>query len=292
MIELRQIQLFVAAAEHLHFRNAAQTVKVSVGSLSQTISKLEDELDVRLFEREERSVRLTPAGVVFLEESRRLLEQTERSLASVKQVRDTSTAQVRIGYYPSLTAGSLSPLVSFARGPGRTIRLDDGSPSALADRLVNHDLDIIVSSRSSERRQTEAHVLGRVPLSVLVPDDHTFATVDEVAIADLATEPLVLTARLADADLFDATVAACHVAGFDARPSQVVGSPQLVLPAVGLGLGVGVVPASVSEVWMSPGVTAIPLADGPSLEVVAYRRTEAAEGESSAVEDLWGQFAA
>jgi DNA-binding transcriptional LysR family regulator len=76
LIELRQLEYFVAVAEELHFGRAASRVHVTQPALSETIRQLEDTLEVQLLIRTTRAVRLTGPGSLFLAHARMVLEQT------------------------------------------------------------------------------------------------------------------------------------------------------------------------------------------------------------------------
>ena len=71
-MNLRHLRCFIAVAEELHFGRAARRLHVEQSPLSRTIRQLETDLGVTLLERTPRSIRLTPAGQVFLEEARRV----------------------------------------------------------------------------------------------------------------------------------------------------------------------------------------------------------------------------
>jgi DNA-binding transcriptional LysR family regulator len=85
-VEFRQLRYFVAVAEELHFRRAAQRLYVTQPALSRQIAQLEQELGVRLLERNRRRVQLTAAGDALLREARGILVQLEQGLASARWV--------------------------------------------------------------------------------------------------------------------------------------------------------------------------------------------------------------
>jgi DNA-binding transcriptional LysR family regulator len=107
-MELRHLRYFIAVAEELNFRRAAERLYVAQPAVSEQVRKLEDELGVRLLERSQRKVSLTDAGTALLSEARRVLHEVEMARVTVQNARDRAVSQLRIGYTPASLPARIS----------------------------------------------------------------------------------------------------------------------------------------------------------------------------------------
>src|SRR5699024_12594589 len=97
-MEFRQVTAFLAVAEELHFGRAAERLRIAQPALSQTIRALEADLDVELFERTTRRVRLTPAGEALVEPAAAIGTQVDGARRIARAAQQGLAGRVRIGF--------------------------------------------------------------------------------------------------------------------------------------------------------------------------------------------------
>ena len=134
------LRSFVAVAEELHFGRAAARVHIVQPALSRQIRALEEELGVRLFERDRRRVALTPAGAVFLEEARSLLEQVARAVEAAQRADRGELGSLRIGYVPAMVSTGLPEMVRRFREryPDVDVQLQEMTPAMQVESLLGN----------------------------------------------------------------------------------------------------------------------------------------------------------
>ncbi|HZE32834.1 MAG TPA: LysR family transcriptional regulator [Actinoallomurus sp.] len=179
-MELRQLRYFVAVAEELNFGRAAERLLIAGPSLSQQIKALERDLGVRLFDRDRRSVGLTPAGAALLPYARAVLEQADdlRSRAA----RMSGSEPVRLGYVNWLPVDLASRVSAVAQ-----LHVDPWvAPShTQAARVSAGSLDLAVCwvrTDDLEQRSLKARLLGADRLYAVA----TVAGTGDVRVRDTA----------------------------------------------------------------------------------------------------------
>jgi DNA-binding transcriptional LysR family regulator len=261
-MELRHLRYFVAVAEELHFRRAAERLHVAQPAVSEQIRKLEDELGVRLFDRTQRSVSMTDAGTAFLEEARRVLRQAEVACMAAQNARDRATTRLRVGHVPDLLptpVGRAMQLLATA-APLMQISLETGAASKLIEEVRAQRLDaavVGVPAPTSGLRTTTAGTQGVV---AALPVTHPQAVNDAISLERLAPERIVVLAPSLNPAFHGAIVSLCRDA--DIAPTFVeVAEPRVehALLAVAGGTGMALLPESAAERHVASGVRFVPL---------------------------------
>src|SRR4051812_36476091 len=145
-MELRHLRYFVAVAEELHFRRAAERLHIAQPAVSEQIRNLERELGVQLLERTQRSVSLTPAGAVLLGEARRVLRLADDARHATRQAQAGVFARVRVARPPDvLPAAVPQALRRFAAGyPDVEVCVEQLDPRAAIEAIRADLLDVAI----------------------------------------------------------------------------------------------------------------------------------------------------
>lgn len=188
------MRTFVAVAEELHFRRAAERLHLAQPSVSQQVRQLESELGVRLFERNRRGATLTAAGEVLLVEAREVIALAERASVAARAAGTGTAGRLRLSLTRSLTGGIAGAIVEEfrARYPAVRLELDVGTTMRHVEQLHAGRIDIGFVRPPLDDPVLDELVLGREPLVCVVPKGHRLARQSElVRREDLRDEPMV-----------------------------------------------------------------------------------------------------
>jgi DNA-binding transcriptional LysR family regulator len=136
-MELRHLRYFIAVAEELSFSRAAERLSVSQPPLSRQIRDLEDELNVKLFERNHQEVKLTTVGRVLLMRARELVREAKLLRTRAHQMEGEVYEELQLGYAPAPTAAIISGILTryHELAPGAPVTLHDLSLSEILTGL-------------------------------------------------------------------------------------------------------------------------------------------------------------
>ena len=277
-MELRHLRYFIAVAEAENVTRAAGRLHVSQPALSRQIRDLEGEIGFLLLQRSAKSVRLTPAGRVFLTEARAVIERVTAAVAAARVAADGQSGEIQVGYAPSLTVQILpQALRSFQNEfPGVRVALHDLSTGEMLAQLRAGKLDVALLVQPPEKSLRGLHwdELARYPLCAAVSPQHPFAGRKVVALAAAAGEPLIAYNRRDYPEYHAQTVVL--FAGIGAKPHIAEEHEGVTgrIAAVEAGRGIALVPGSLA-CMVGPRLKIIPLDPAPPpLLVGAASRTD------------------
>lgn len=249
MFELSQLRCFVAVAEYLHFGQAATHLGMTQPPLSRQIQLLEREVGVQLLERSSRSVRLTPAGRVFLPEAQRILRLSESARRWTRRVWRGEAGTLRIGFTASSGYGMLPDLMLTLRAamPDVDIVLREMVTSAQVEALGSGILDVGFVRPPVDRRKfaSTEHVSESFVTALAATDPLAAAT--SIDLRDIHDRPFIFYSPDVSRyfhDLLSSTFAQAQIMP---RIVQQVGQMHSMLALVDAGFGMAMLPEAAAR---------------------------------------------
>ncbi|MBX4957306.1 LysR family transcriptional regulator [Rhizobium lentis] len=281
-MDIRTLACFVAVAEDLHFRRAAERMNLTQPALSQRIRALEGEVGADLFERDRRGVALTPAGAAFLGPAREAVRHANMAKAEALRAVRGEVGRLRLGFTPIAFYGVLPEAVQAfrIRHPQVEVDLIEMSSPKVEAALASADIDLGVL-HPPVSRDLILYALPDEPFVLALPATHRLAEQAVIRVADLAHEPLLIAPRSIGPSIYDRVIALFTAEGISPRIVQEVTPMTTLVGLVAAGTGLGFVTSSIGRATR-PGVAYRPvLPPPPSLPIAAawHPPTLSASGE-------------
>ncbi|MEA1062561.1 HTH-type transcriptional activator AaeR [Erwinia sp. HR93] len=165
MNRLKHMSVFASVVEFGSFTAAARQLQMSVSSISQTISQLENELQVKLLNRSTRSIGLTEAGKIYYQGCRKMLQEAHAVHEQLYAFNNTPTGTLRIGSSSTMAQNILASMTAdmLREYPGLTVNLVTGIP---APDLIADGLDLVIRVGSLQDSSLFSRKLGAMPMVV------------------------------------------------------------------------------------------------------------------------------
>src|SRR4051812_35684395 len=184
-MELRQLAYFVAVADEAHFTRAAERLRIAQPAISQQIRRLEAELGERVFLRDRRAVRLTPAGEALLPHARAALAQVSLGRESIAALRGLLSGPLAIGLVHPLPGRAIVRAIGeFARAhPAVTLSLREEETDALLAAVSEgalHCAFIGLGPGTEPPPELASRVVAREDAVIAVPSSHPLAARDRI----------------------------------------------------------------------------------------------------------------
>ncbi|WP_428944371.1 HTH-type transcriptional activator AaeR [Pantoea sp. FN060301] len=165
MERLKGMSVFARVVELGSFTAAAHRMGMSVSAVSQTVARLEDELQVKLLNRSTRSIGLTEAGKIYFQGCRRMMAEAQQVHEQLYAFNNTPVGTLRIGSSSTMAQNVLATMTAamLKEYPGLTVNLVTGSP---APDLIADGLDLVIRVGALQDSSLFSRRLGSMPMVV------------------------------------------------------------------------------------------------------------------------------
>jgi len=265
-LDSRSLALFLAVADALSFRQAAEALHLSQPPLSRAIRELEERLGARLFDRDTSGVRLTEAGQRLVPYARRvekLLRDAEAALAT-----QGLPATLRLGVTSAVEARWFRDLAQRiqARHPGTTVSAVSDTSPRLVRQLRAGKLDAAFIALPTSTEGLDVVELDRLPMVVALQSSHRLAHRRVLRLADLALEPVFWFERARQPAFYDHCQQIFARRGFAPPKLREPTDHHVLLADVASGRGIALLPRSFVGLKRS-GVAYRTLSEGEELGI-------------------------
>jgi DNA-binding transcriptional LysR family regulator len=285
-MELREIEIFLALSEELHFGRTAERLRVSQARVSQTIKKVERQVGAPLFERTSRRVALTPIGRQLLADVGSGYRQIQAGIARASAAGRGVSGVLRVGFEAPGVADLISDVMDTftKRHPDCETQIREVRFADPFGMLRDDEVDVLVTLLpAAESDLTTGPVVYTEPMVLAVTSKHPFARLDSVCLEDLGRDTVLRAAHPPEPYWVDPALPWTTAAGQPVRRGDPYATFQELLAAIAGGDGSCPLAAHATQYFAHPKVTFVPFRDGPPVQWGVVWRTA---GETSRVREF------
>jgi len=248
-IELRHIRYFLAVAQELHFRKAAEKLFISQPGLSRQIKMLEEELGVILFERHNRKVVLTKVGAYLKEEFTLQLKSLSQTLDTAKLLQDGKKGALKIGYVGSAMQNVIpNLLLKFEKNnPNILFNLKEIDNNKQIDDLLSFSLDIGFVRLERIPRTLASKVILKENFCLVLPKNHFINKENFKSIVQFKEESFILFDAKYSASYYEKVMQIFDDGGFAPLISHNTIHSSSIFKLVENNFGISIVPKSLAQ---------------------------------------------
>ncbi|WP_219836841.1 LysR family transcriptional regulator [Paenibacillus sp. R14(2021)] len=243
-MELTQLEYFLEVAKTEHLTKSAEALSVTQPALSHSISKLEAELGVPLFERKGRSLQINRYGKMFARRVEKILQEVERGKQEIEECSNPESGTIHLSYLNILGVELIPHLIREYQkaNPAITFRLSQGDKGTILDQVEDGFSDLLITSERPVNDTYEWVPIRTYPLYLIVSSEHAFADMETISLKEIAGEPFVSLKQ--NCSLRDSILTRFHHINFTLSSTYDAEDLQTVAGFVAAGLGVSVLPKS------------------------------------------------
>lgn len=248
-LELRHLRYFLAVAEDLHFRKAAERLYISQPGLSRQIKQMEDDLELKLFERHNRKVVLTEAGKYLKDEFTRNLKQLDDAINHAKLIHYGKIGQIKLGYVGSAMQQLIPQLLISYREtkPDVVFSLKEMDNSKQINALLNFDLDIGFVRLEEVPKTIEKKCIKSDVFCLVLPEGHHINELNFENILQLKAESFILFDPEYSESYYNNVLQVFKDSGFKPSISHLTIHASSIYNLVKNNFGISIVPKSLAS---------------------------------------------
>ena len=241
-MDWHQINYFQTVAQVQHITRAAEILSISQPALSRSISRLEDELGIQLFDRKGRNIYLNRYGKMFLNRVDQSIKQIEIGKQEIWDEIHPTSGTVSLSFLPSLGISLVPDLLSSFQKmhPNVKFQLTQASNRQILEQLKSREVDLALTSLHHEDKEVICQLLLTEELFLVVSIDHPLASYNEIDLILAKNEPFI---TFKETNVIQVIIKElCNKAGFS--PNVVFEGEDIgtVSGLVGAKLGVSLIP--------------------------------------------------
>ncbi|WP_349295307.1 LysR substrate-binding domain-containing protein (plasmid) [Thioclava sp. 'Guangxiensis'] len=265
------MRCFVAVAEELNFRRAAERLNMTQPPLSRQIRLLEHAMGVTLFDRSKRQVMLTPAGANLLVSATEILQRAEFALLSARQAERGELGAVTMGFVPSAGVGFVPDIAAALTREMPDVRFRPAEMMSyeIVEALISGQLDLGLTRSPGRRGELNAQLAVSEPFVLALPAGHRLLTRDEITLFDLDSTDFIAYSSERGGALRKIQDALFANEGISPRIRFELSQTHSILHFVNRGLGIALVPRSSMQLSLD-GLRYRPIAIGDRFRSKIY----------------------
>lgn len=259
-MELRHLKYFLAVAEELNFTKASEKLFISQPPLSRQIAELEEELQAKLFIRNNKKVELTEAGKYFEKEVKLIFQDLERISVKTKKIAENISGEFRIAYISSIYSSTISELIKHlkAQFPYVNFKLFEVSTSKQIDALEQGKIEMGIIRSPIKSPKIESQLWFQDGFSIVF-NKKNIELKSEKEILNLKDETFIFFNKDYAPHYHEVLLELCAFYGFTPKIIHEANNINSIVQLVKNGLGISIVPSNIAKNNQDPEIGFIEL---------------------------------
>ncbi|MGM9988159.1 MAG: LysR family transcriptional regulator [Bacillaceae bacterium] len=260
-MELRDLNAFIDVANHKSFTKAAEHSYLTQPSLSKSIKRLEEELDVELFDRSTRHVRMTEAGKIVYQQGQKTIAALAQINTLLDELKNVDTGELKIGIPPIISTLFFPKIATtlHSQYPKVKLQLVELDTKSIEQLVANGEIDLgIVVLPTSETTFT-IYPFIQDKFVLYIHETHTLATKNTISLCDLKDENFITFSK--EYTLHDYVIEKCEGAGFMPTIAYESSQLDLIMELVSSNLGIALLPKAIHPKPLHENIKMIPIDD-------------------------------